>query len=107
VRAGIACYLCEQRIFDGEVVVLYHDARFWEQWLAYHGSCWDDADLAAKAFGDERVIQARALELPVVSCSVCGEPIEDGQMAVRLPRGGGRRLMKAFHSPCFEAVLHP
>jgi len=107
VRGGISCYLCEQPIYDGEVVVLYHDARFWEQLLSYHGTCWEDADLAAKSFGDEDVIQAPALELPVVDCPVCGEPIEDGQMAVRLPRGGGRRMMKAFHSPCFEAVIRP
>jgi hypothetical protein len=107
VRGGVSCYLCEQPIEDRDDVVLYHEARFQEQLLTYHGACWEDADLAIKASSQEELLQAPALQLPEVDCWVCGEAIESGQMAVRLPRGAGRRMMRVYHSPCFEAVIRP
>lgn len=106
MRAGAQCYLCERPIQDGDPVVVYHDTRFWEQALVYHATCWQDADLPAKAYPDS-VCEAPAFELPAAAgCPVCGEPIEDGDSVVRTCGAKRRRGGKVYHGRCFEARAH-
>jgi hypothetical protein len=102
VREGIACYICEQAVGDGERIVLYHDDRFWQQAFAYHASCWTDADLAAKDYGADALIEGKALILPEGRCAGCGGAIGDGMRAVRVAAGGRRRIKLVYHARCFD-----
>ncbi len=87
-------------------MAVYHDTRFWEQALVYHAACWQGADLPAKAY-PESVSEAPAVELPeTADCSLCGEPIEDGDSVVRAVQVKRRRGGKVAHRRCFEARPH-
>jgi hypothetical protein len=99
----MGCYLCEQRLLTGEMMVLYRDTRFWEQSVLYHADCWEEADLAAKLEGRKSVIEAAAVELPEIDCVTCGQSIEPGDLIYLVERGRGRgRVVRYHHARCFD-----
>jgi len=108
IRGGESCYLCELPLREGDAVVFYDDAAFWDQAVFYHGDCWADTDLGAKEFGGESIHPGTAMVLPEVKCERCGEPIEPGDAIVRV-RGGAAAgsevsiLPRVFHAECFES----
>ncbi len=103
VRSGVCCYLCGVPVGNGDPVLIYRDARFWDQLFFYHVSCWDEADLPAKSQG--AAVRAPAVELPEVSCLGCHAPIEVGDLVQRefVREGRGVRI---YHARCYANVDH-
>ncbi len=107
------CYLCEQPINAGEVIVSYDDAAFWDEQLFYHADCWVEADLAAKEFGGDSIHKGTGMLLLEVDCARCARPIEWGAPIVRVPGGHSlgpgvdeqaSALPRILHAACFDAV---
>lgn len=103
VREGLACTICDEVIGDGERVVLYRDDRFCREVFGYHDSCWAEADLGAKVFEGNTVIEGRALVMPEVRCAECGGPTGNGVRVVRVAVGGRGKMRLFYHVRCFEA----
>lgn len=109
-RGGETCYLCELPVRAGDPAVFYYDAAFWETGFLYHERCWNEAELAAKQYGDDAVRHGAAIVLPEVTCARCGELVEVGDVVVRV-RGGTRGgetegfsvLPRVLHERCDDA----